>query len=343
MSVAGPILLCTLAASLPSTPPDAGTFREVVASAFLLPGGITDPAGRTGFLTNPEGGLSAIDLRNGKILWETTAGRRPIVTTGERLYASVPAGPGQLRVVALDILRQGAVIFESKNVAIPLSPSNVSKTVRWIPIKNHIRVTWETEGDAAPEGGALVDLRTGQLHPLTDELPGPAKEPVDLAKFRVRWQGFVGRFYKVLVLDESTGTQQLVLRSWDVASGGAQPARELLRGKRLVVRASMNDQQLFLRDAVPCPDEKADEHGQHAWSIFDISSGERLARLPYEPGTQAVAIFGPRAYCLVAGSLPASLSGPFVNPRVLKAVDLKTGKTLWERPAEGKWLVPVGT
>ncbi len=284
-----------------------------------------------------------MDLRNGKMLWHSAAARRPLELAGERLYASAPAGPGRLRVVALDVTRKGQVVFESEPVTVPPPHPARPQSLRWTPLKEQLRLTWETADGAAPPG-AVVDLRTGRVRVLSGASPDAAqKSPVDLSQRVVRWQGLVGDAYKALVLEESAAGQRLVLCGWEPGGGKPQPTRELLHGKRLVVRPAVNTPYLCLRDAVPCPDQKADERGRHGWSVFDAGTGEAVARLTYEPGTQAVAVIGPRAYCLVAGPIRCSVDRPFVNPRVLKAVDLLTGKTVWERPAEGKRLTPPGT
>jgi hypothetical protein len=346
MHAAGSLLLWTFAGAFASTPSPGESWHEVVAHPFVLPGGVADPAGRKGFLANVEGGISAVDLRNGSVIWESKAARRPVWVTGERLYASVSAGDGRLRVVGLDVTHNGEITFESQPIIVPTSIARHGQTLRWTTAKDELRLTWTDAGGTVPSGGATVDLRDGHVQAQPEgaaALAGAAKPPVDLSKRVIRWQGAVGRSYKALVLEETATGQRLVLQSWDAATGQPQPEHEMLQGKRLLVRATLNDRLLCLRDAVPSPDQKADEHGQHAWSVFDVRTGERVAGLPFAAGTQAVAVLGPRAYCLVAGVVPGSLGKPFVSPRVLKAVDLKTGKTLWERPAEGKRLTPVGT
>jgi hypothetical protein len=346
MHAAGSLLLWTLAGAFASTPATGESWHEVIAHPFVIPGGVADPAGRNGFLANVDGGISAVDLRSGDVLWQSKAARRPLSVTGERLYASVATGDGRLRVVGLDVTRNGEVAFESQAVIVPTSAARRGQTLRWTTAKEELRLTWTDAGETVPRGGATVDLRDGHVQALSQGSPALAdtvKPPVDLSKRIIRWQGAVGRSYKALVLEETAAGQRLVLLSWDAATGEPQPERELLQGKRLHVRATVNDRFLCLRDAVPSPDQKADEHGQHAWSVFDVRTGERVAGLPFAAGTQAVAVLGPRAYCLVAGGVPGSLGKPFVSPRMLKAVDLKTGKTLWERPAEGKRLTPIGT
>jgi hypothetical protein len=337
-------LLWTLANVLAASPTHAVAWHEVVAGPFVLPGGVADPSGRNGFFANPDGGVTAVDLRNGKVLWESPAAGRPIVVSGERLYASAPLGSGALCVMGLNTTGRGETVFESGSVAIPPAPAGHPRTLRWTADKDQLRLTWQLPGESTPDGGATIDLRSGHVHVL----PGHSfaleqKPPVDLARRAVRWQGVVGDAYKALVLEDTAEGQRLVLYAWDAKTGQARDQRELLQGKRLLVRAAVNDQYLCLRDAVPSPDQKADVHGRHAWSIFDAATGELVTRLPYEPGTQAIAVCGLRAYCLVVGAVRGSVSQSFENTRVLKAVELKTGKTVWERPADTRHVNPAGT
>ena len=58
-----------------------------------------------------------------------------------------------------------------------------------------------------------------------------------------------------------------------------------------------------------------------------------------EPGATEFAVAGPRAYYVLKGP-PREPALGGVLPRTLKAVDLKTGKRLWEQPLEGERLPP---
>jgi hypothetical protein len=343
MYAAGALLVCTFAVPFASVPADVGPWHEVVVSPFVLPGGVADPAGRNGFLANPEHGISAIDLRSGSVLWETSSACRPIVVAGEHLYASTLAREGEVCVVALDITRKGQVVFRSDPLKLPAGPHHRPVNIRWTPDKEQLHVQWQVAGESNTHGSAEVDLRSGRVQPLADGGTPQADAFPALTRRVVRWHGLVGNVHKALELQETAAEQQLVLQGWDLTTGLTQTPRVLIDGKRLIVRATLNGTYLCIRDAVPSPDEKSDERGRHAWSIFDTRSGEFVAKLPYDRGTQAIAILGSRAYCLVAGGVPVSRSQPFVNARTLKAIDLHTGKVLWERPAEGKRLVPLGT
>ena len=86
-------------------------------AAPLLPGGITDPSGRTGFLVGPTGSIEALDLVTGDVLWTADA-RRPLFAYAERLYALTADGP-RPRVRAFDISNRGERVFESEPLTLP--------------------------------------------------------------------------------------------------------------------------------------------------------------------------------------------------------------------------------
>ncbi len=179
------------------------------------------------------------------------------------------------------------------------------------------------------------------MQELSEAPPAPPAPPRELEKLAVRWQGVVGKSLKALVLETDGVKQRLVLRSWALADGVAGPEKELLAGKRLMAQATVDDRFLCVRDAFPSPDaEPGDARVRFGWTVYAADSGDRIDRAPFEPGTQAVALIGPRIYYLVAGPVRGPIDKPFVHPRTLKAVDLKSGKTLWERPVEGKPVTP---
>src|SRR5262249_43794681 len=82
----GAVLLLCLpvfgAAPVP-TPPS----HPPANSPLLLPAGIADPAGRVGYFASASGGIEAIDLTSGKVLWQTHEAQRPVLLDGEHLLA----------------------------------------------------------------------------------------------------------------------------------------------------------------------------------------------------------------------------------------------------------------
>jgi hypothetical protein len=357
-TAAATLCCCVLAGAL--APPARAGGAGLAVRPVPLPGGVADPAGRTGFFANATGGVSAVDLTTGDVLWETAEAEHPVLAAGDRLYAVAGLGRSRLRVLALDPGRAGACVLESDPVQFPSwvvvgGAPHHGFAAAWRLERGQLVLTWEADvlepppvpPDARPparehaRGEARVDLRTGRVSagpaPPADELPLPK----EIEKKVVRWQGVVGGEFKALVLDEAGREQRAVLRSWDRAGRTEGPARELARGRRLVVRPTLDEHFLCVRDAAPSPDQKsAEDADRYAWSIFSVATGQRVARLPYDPGTQAVALLGTRAYCLVCGRVPPALGRPFVQPRSVRAVDLVRGKAMWERPLEGKPYAP---
>jgi hypothetical protein len=314
-----------------------------VISPYALPRGVTDPAGRNGFVTNADGGVTALDLRSGSVLWETKMARRPVLVAGERVYASIFDQPGKLRIVGLDIRRHGVVTFESDTVSLSGATSGHATTLRWLPDANQVRLTLDPADGSPNERGFVIDLRTGSVQQMPPAPPSLDNMLPRLDNRAVRWQGTVGNSHKVLALEETPVEQQLVLHAWNRTTGVAETPHVLFSGKRLVVCATVNSQFLCIRDAMPSPEQRADDLTRFAWSIFDVATGALVARMPYQAGTQAISVIGSRAYCLVSDGVPTAFRGPFVSPHKLKAIDLRSGKSVWERPVEGKRVVPVGT
>ena len=158
-----------------------------------------------------------------------------------------------------------------------------------------------------------VGLTSGAVTTTAPELPAPdpARNFVrELESLAARWHGVSGNEFKMLVLDQDRERERFSLRSWDLATGTANPPRELLAGRRLNVLPTMDGRFLLLRDA------DGPESGKAAsWSVFSVATGERTARAPFEAGTQAAAVIGSRAYYLLSGPVRGPIHTTFVHPR----------------------------
>lgn len=337
------------------------------ASALLLPAGIADPTGRTGFFASAAGGIEAIDLTSGKVLWATHEAQRPLLLVGNHLLAQAGVKRNRLRILRLDLTHKGECDLESDPVVFPAwvvtgEAQGRSFMTHWRLEKHQLVLDWEARawytgpGKPTPEqesaarkhasGVARIDLRTGQVEvqPAAKTVtPPPPALPEHLEAKAVRWQGLVGQHWKVLALEEKEGWQRLVLHSWDRQTEKAQPPKVLLQGKRLLARGTLDERVLCLREAAPSPDEKGSltpRASQTSWSLFSVQTGELLGHIPDESGMHALVVLGKRVYYLVPGALTGSLHQPSVQPRTLKVIDLPTGKKLWQRPVAGKLLVP---
>src|SRR6185369_13452496 len=92
-----------------------------IQEPVLLPEGVADPGGRTGFFAAGMAAVEAVDLADGSLLWRTTAAIRPLLVVRHLLAAQAPL-PGQrnaLRIVLLDVTRKGEPALTSEPVLLP--------------------------------------------------------------------------------------------------------------------------------------------------------------------------------------------------------------------------------
>jgi len=337
------------------------------AASILLPEGIAEPSGHIGYFANATGGIEAVDLTSGKVLWQTHEAQRPLLLDGGCLLAQAGTKRNRLRILRFDPKHHGECDFESDPVVFPAwvvtgeAPGH-SFTAHWQVQKHHLVLNWEASASYAGEtrptpeearparkhaaGTARIDLRTGQveIRPVEKKESSPLLPlPDHLEKKAQRWQGQVGPHYKVLTLEEENGQQCFMLHSWDRRNQTEQTPRELLRGKQLLARATLDERILCLREATPSPDERASlkpKKTSGRWWLFAVQTGESVGHIPEEAGMHAIAVLGKRVFYLVPGTFRGSLDKPSVQPQILRVIDLTSGKKLWERPVAGKLIVP---
>ncbi len=335
-----------------------------VPKSIPLPGGFADPAGRTGFVASAVGGIEALDLKTGEVLWESIEAQRPLLLAGSRLIAQAGTRRNRFRILVYEALT-GECVLESDPVVLPAwvvtgSAPGRSFEARWRLERNLLVCAWEAEAcyagldnptkeqrEAARKrasGSARIDLDTGivEMGPAEKAEPEPPPKPLkELEKLSVRWLGTIGAFTSAVVLHQTPEEQSLVLLLWDPASGKASPPRVLLRGKRLLLQTSLDGQYLCLRDGGTGPDEKGVRPSrEQSWTLVPLDLTGQVRKVPYEAGMQDLAFIGPRLYCAVSGPVQGAINRPVVQARTLKAVSLDSGKVLWERAVAGKQLNP---
>jgi hypothetical protein len=60
----------------------------LVAPVVLPGGGIANPAGKIGYFPSTTGGIDAVDLTSGKLIWESKEANRPLLATDKHLHVS---------------------------------------------------------------------------------------------------------------------------------------------------------------------------------------------------------------------------------------------------------------
>jgi hypothetical protein len=358
----GPAVLLALAAPVAAAP----ITPHAWVTPLRIPGGVTDPTGKTGFIANDRNGIEAVNLETGEVLWTADIPGKPLGVAGKHVVEQVPdkAKANVVRVVLLDIEATGKQVKESDPVVFPdwVATGLAGGKTFTSSGKLHqgdLLLTWQARssywGGAPPtpeieraarkeaHGVARVSLDTGKVEMLdADKAPAePApKVPAELEKVASH-QYFTGAEWKqkplivgttlaaLAVEDAGGGVQKMSLKRWDLTTAKALDTVELLKGKSLWTLIADDGRTVAVHQALV--KEQLPE-GDYAWWVFDAETGKQVAKFPFEAGSTDLSVIGPRAYYAVNGQakVPPRPDG-FETPRLLKAVDLKTGKQVWER------------
>lgn len=331
-----------------------------------FPGGLLDSTGRTAYLAGPVG-IEAIDLARGERVWRSGEAHLPVLVAGDRLYALQLTPGHRFSVVALDLVSRAERVFRTEVTTLPRWVVTAERPghsfhCTWRLAGRTLTLDWHatarSSGPAKQASGQVqIDLESGQVRTEDAALltPRPSeRSPAPLEKLAVRWRGQTGDQFSAVVLEQLAGPgvdpratlsgprlQRLTLRVWDLRSGKDAPPRELLRGQRLVVLPGLEGHHLWLRDAVPYPVDPAATSltAEHHWSVVSVFDGHLVARVPYVPGTHVATLIERRAYCLATVLARDPGAGTSARTRTLHALDLSTGKQLWQRPLGGARLL----
>lgn len=194
---------------------------------IVLPGGVADAGGRTGFFTNARGGIDAVDMSTGELLWDTIEAEVPLQVMDDRLIAQAGTRRNRIRILIFDLTRRGECLFESDVVVFPdwvvtgEAPGH-SFACCWRLEQARLLLDWEarawpahkmrlSEARKAPVqhawGRAVIDLGSGQVR-MTDkpaQPPAPAGSYLGLLQgLAVRWHGRLGGQIKAVALMQAT-------------------------------------------------------------------------------------------------------------------------------------------
>jgi hypothetical protein len=214
---------------------------------------------------------------------------------------------------------------------------------------------WYAGGAAAPppivqrakkeaSGVVRINLESGRVENLTSDKAPPflaASLPKQLQSATshpysdgVAWQTkpwIVDGVVAALDRKDSGEKEDLLLKAWDLATGMERPSVELRMGKSLVAEVTLNKCHVLLRER--------DKIEQSTWWVYGCPLGKLEAELPYLPNTESTTILGAHLYCAVAEPVK-KLATQVLQGRTLKAIDLKSGKPLWDWPLERHHMLP---
>lgn len=84
----------------------------------VLPRGVADPSGSTGFVQGPEGSLVALDLASGALLWRHGRHLRPLLCANGQVVAACTPSARELELIVVDA-ENGREIRRSASARLP--------------------------------------------------------------------------------------------------------------------------------------------------------------------------------------------------------------------------------
>ncbi|HVR96961.1 MAG TPA: hypothetical protein VMW27_10120 [Thermoanaerobaculia bacterium] len=143
------------------------SMAQTSGSAFpaLHDGVVVDAASGAAYVMSPTGGIDAVQLSTGNVLWKSRAGVKPLLVTQGTLVAQAePSSPrGELLIVAIDT-RAGR---SQRKVEVKLpdgirarlvdSPSKSFRAQAFAAANGDVVVTWLSEGDQVLQGAVPPD------------------------------------------------------------------------------------------------------------------------------------------------------------------------------------------
>jgi hypothetical protein len=332
--------------------PSKEEVRMATNSFEFRPGVIVDPDRSVVYLMNTQGGIDAVDLASGKLLWRTNRAAKPLLGHEELLVAQTepPVGQPFLRIA---LLNTREITADPRFVDITL-PADVQATIddgmessfnaaaridegalvlSWR--YTYRRITGPPPGpddqalDRTATGRVRIDIHTGQIDPIDDMAALPEPE-LPAAVIRLKDgqapPGPVWRVGNVLVAIERAtyeGKQRVSLKRWDAETGEALADVTLFDGG-LNFRSVSADKRHLLASRRDASDSRTWE-----WAVYSLETGAKVAELRYDTPAAWFFLSGSRLIHETNVTSRLVRDQVVVEPGKLRAVDLTTGTEVW--------------
>jgi outer membrane protein assembly factor BamB len=352
-------------------PARAAPVPERAPASQPLPGGVADPDGKVGFVTGADGGIDALDLASGKVLWTSKVTQRAVAVDGKHLLAlaSVAGKGNALQVVTLDatdgkklavsdpvtfpdwvVVRLGVVTTDAgRSFAATVKVDKGDLYLRWQARSWYwggARPTPEIEAAARKNADGLsrINLESGKVA-AAEKWPVDAGVSAVVEKVATRPVPGVPNENRVTVVGDlavavDVEGKKAVLKRWQLKDAKPLEPVELLEAPAFRIEMSPESGRVLVHKAVA---KEALPQGDYAWWIFDLATGKQVGKLEFIPTTREVGLVGSRAFFVVNPPSKGPGPGPFggfTTLRSLQAVDIATGKKMWEHNLEPERRMP---
>jgi hypothetical protein len=332
LTLSAAALLAGLFAGLP-----LGLSEEPGKSIELVPGVVVDLATNRAYVMRPEGGIAALELAQGKTLWQSNDAAKPLTVAGDLLVsqAEPEEDSNKLKIVTLDTENEGRAVLE-QTIPLPASvkPSITRSASRSFTasadvVTGDAAVSWEYQERFVQGKRSETEVLPGEPEPSPGVLPPGVlrTEQGEVVEGGPKTETANGAFR----LDLRSGTvtpQRPERRSAPVAATGQAielPPSEQLSGVPEPQFLSADGQYVLSPQLVPGspPGER------YIWNIYSKATGERVGTFKTQPRYAPFFVTGSILVYQIGPYLQKTSAGMVEEPVQLRAVDLNTGNVLW--------------
>lgn len=315
--------------------------------AAQIPYGLADVEGGTIYVEGPDGYLECLDMESGELLARTEFPARPLAVREGHIIGWRPGTPRPNALVVFAVHRRDGTLSPIWERPLELPDwvdTQASETGRFTitaDVDDEFVITWEAHsrypGGAPPppqveEAATHDERRTVRLDPETGAAVG--QERAELAPSPEQALPEVPPTSRIVPYRSGTSW---VTRSWRVGSADAFLVRTAEEPGIVLVRsdsagaAGPGDIRLTsdpAAEAAVTPDGSLvfiHEPGGDApaWHVFSAETGERITRIPFDSGTEGVAVVNDRVLYLVVEGLGMT------HRRSLRCRNLHTAEAMW--------------
>ncbi len=300
----------------------------------MSPGVVVDLAAERLYLMSPKGGIDAIGLASGNLLWTSKASGKPLAVFDDRLAAQAEAvgGSNSLPIVLLDT-KSGRVV---STIAVPIAAGAMrpsigdgmvaASSVHAHVVSDGLLVSWTVAGrPVSPipkpvnvrndSGAALINLQTNHVTTIApDQAAAMLRRKTNAAAPNLSGtEGLyfqpelAGRFFVSVKLGAASAGQQAVMKRW---SETGEPLPDIELGPGFIAYAISADESLLLIIS-------GASGPRYLWSIYAIASGERVGEVRLADSS--------------AQSFFVWHSILIYRSAAIHGMDLKTGTEIWTR------------
>jgi len=318
--------------------------RGVTAPRFV-PGGVADPAGERVYLPGTRGGIDALDLATGALLWHSDSATLPLLGLNGRLLAA--AGGTRVSFFLLGAGDGGVVPFPYESIETP--PYADWRLTATRLDGDQLVLSWRlaaTGPTLLEEGATRLDLVDGTVTPDTEPTaavdPGPVAGLTLFRDARAQavpwaWEGGLAALVSV------TGDEirHLDLYTWRPGKNADRRVFTLVSplpgAGFLEHHPSPDGDRVYL---LFCNDREKEGRPMGSvcqWLVFTVADGSQRMVFDTVPGLQPpLAVVGDRLFYVQFGSIPGKRQLPL---RRLQAVDVASREPAWshvlpQQPAE---------